>query len=89
MRHANHVVLPTIITGPGPYVTRCGETVTVSHVDRHPRSSLDRGPYAAHGSYHGQVAESWDVSGRLYPNVMSGNDIVRLASGESGSQAAS
>lgn len=71
MRNANYVVLPTIITGPGQYVTRGGETVTITSV--RPGNGE---PYAAQGGYANGVEECWDVSGRLYPNILSDNDIV-------------
>jgi len=65
MRHASHIVLPTIITGPGEYRTRCGETVTIDTVGRF-----------ATGRYSDGVPETWDVSGRLLPFNESKNDIV-------------
>jgi hypothetical protein len=71
MRNANYVVLPTIVTGPGEYVTRCGERVTINEV-RPGRGE----PYAAQGVYANGVEEAWDVSGRLYPTILSNNDIV-------------
>ncbi len=67
MREAEHVTLPTIITGPGKYRTRCGEIVTID--------SEWRG--SAKGRYEGDIQESWDISGRLLRWTLSSNDIIQ------------
>lgn len=72
MRNANHVVLPTIIDEPGRYLTRNGEIVVIAKIDRSYGAS-----YAAHGSYPNKVEDRWDVSGRLYPSMLSNNDIIQ------------
>jgi len=69
MRHANHVVLPTIITETGDYLTRGGEVVNITSI-------VPYSAYGATGTYHCNIIDHWDVSGRLYPNMISDNDIV-------------
>lgn len=67
------VGLPDIITKPGTYKTRCGETVTIESVPV---------PAYAHGfnriGYYDQCGtrESWHKSGRLYAGFECRNDIV-------------
>lgn len=66
------VTLPTVITRPGSYVTRCGEivsikTATTSHV------------FGCHGIYSTGQRDSWHRSGRLFAGMESANDIVRPA----------
>lgn len=76
MRNANFVVLPTIIKQPGQYRTRSGEIVTIVKVaQRHPDSAVSP-CYAAKGNYPCGIKEHWDVSGRIYPSMKSGNDIL-------------
>lgn len=74
LRDWNMIKRPTIIDGEGEYITRSGERVKVSHMNT-------RGtPYAAHGYYLSSgIKESWDVCGRIFPNVESANDIVSKA----------
>lgn len=57
---------PTVVTGPGRYVTRGGEVVTVSSVNT----------FQAFGSYENGIKERWTVSGRVLPVYESPNDIV-------------
>lgn len=66
-------ILPTIITEPGQYVTRCGETVTV---DVAISSAVRRN---CTGHYSNGVAECWHRSGRLYQGQTCANDIVSKA----------
>ncbi len=66
------LLLPRIITGPGRYLTRKGEIVTIDSL----------GGYAdwqAAGKYSDGVDECWLVSGRIFPSadLTSPNDIVR------------
>lgn len=74
MRLASHVALPTIITEPGEYVTRCDEVVTVTDIEK----LYGHVPQRGYGHYHNdaQTLESWDISGRLLPHSLSDNDIV-------------
>lgn len=60
---------PKVVTGPGRYVTRGGEVVTVTSVDR----------YRAFGSYENGTLEWWTVVGRVLPFHLSPNDIVKAA----------
>lgn len=66
MRLAQHVGLPTIISKPGYFITRCGEVVEIESIDR----------WMAKGKYDNGVVETWDISGRLLPSVESQNDIM-------------
>jgi len=68
--YCQHAIsMPKVITGPGVYRTRSGETVTVESFSGH-------GGYVADGSYEGGPAESWYVSGRVLSHYESPNDIV-------------
>lgn len=60
---------PTVVTGPGRYVTRGGGVVTVSSVDG----------YRAFGTYENGTKEMWTVSGHTLPSYLSPNDIVGAA----------
>jgi len=60
---------PKIVTGPGRYVTRGGDTVTVDRVDT----------WLAFGSYENGPSERWLVCGRTLPCYESPNDIVGVA----------
>lgn len=71
MIHHHLYVLPTIIDGPGEYVTRGGETVTVESVVG-PGIITAR----AYGSYSCGIRESWYANGRVLPFSASLNDIV-------------
>jgi hypothetical protein len=65
------VVLPTIIDGPGRYVTRCGEAVEVTNVTNY---HYKRGRYLACGT-----PEIWHNSGRIFAGQLSNNDIISKA----------
>jgi hypothetical protein len=65
-------VTGTVVTGPGRYVTRSGETVTVERLGGY-------GGLWAYGRYDNGVRESWFVSGRIFTVMLSPNDIVRSA----------
>jgi hypothetical protein len=67
MRNANHVVKPHVIIALGAYLTRCGETVVVDRIDRG----------YAYGRYPNGINESWDICGRLFPTMLSDNDVVK------------
>ena len=69
---ASMVTLPIIIAGPGQYVTRGGEPVTIE------RASTTHG-FNCYGVYANGVRDSWHRSGRLYAGTESRNDIVRAA----------
>lgn len=69
------VILPTVITEPGKYVTRCGETVTIE------RSSAkhDFGNRGFYGSTDERITEGWHRSGRVSASRESNNDVVSRA----------
>lgn len=60
---------PVVIDGPGPYVTRSGEVVTVA------KSSLKH-DFGCVGAYGNDVAESWHKSGRILASRETTNDVV-------------
>lgn len=64
--------LPTLITAPGQYITRCGEIVTVERI-------TPGHDFGCDGSYPGGPLESWHRTGRLYYGCESRNDIVGAA----------
>lgn len=66
------VVLPVIVAEPGNYVTRCGETVSVSAVSW-------RNDFGCTGLYSNGVRERWHRSGRIFAGQETANDIVRPA----------
>lgn len=70
--YASLVTKPDIITAPGEYVTRSGETVTVTDASR-------RHDFRCIGTYSNGIREGWHKSGRLYFGIESKNDIVRHA----------
>jgi hypothetical protein len=78
-----HHELPCIIDAPGRYETRCGEIVAIETIDKIPGTDIPRTRYYACRGYYTStfpspnIAESWHVSGRLYPRIQSPNDIVR------------
>ncbi len=63
----------TIVTRPGRYTTRSGETVTIERLGGY-------GGNWAYGQYDDGTAEVWFVSGRLLPTYQSLNDIVGACS---------
>jgi hypothetical protein len=67
------VVLPNVITGPGEYVTRCGELVTIVEVGGRAAK------FECLGVYPNGPSERWHRSGRLLPSRETDNDIVRAA----------
>ena len=64
--------LPKIITGPGLYVTRCGEVVAV-------RSVVGKSLYSCVGTYVNGTPELWHPSGRIFPTTDTENDIIGTA----------
>ncbi len=68
------VTLPTIITGPGCYLTRCGEVVEIE-------TSSTGHDFACLGTYPDDTAEGWHRSGRLYAGFECRNDIVSAVEG--------
>lgn len=70
--YASLVTKPDIITGPGQYVTRSGETVTIT-------AASTRQDFRCVGHYSNGIREGWHKSGRLYFGMESANDIVRAA----------
>jgi hypothetical protein len=68
--YAPLVLLPAIVTEPGSYLTRCGETVTVTAVSiRH--------DHGCKGTYSNGVSEGWHKSGRIFAGQETANDIVK------------
>jgi len=72
MNFLSFLSLPTVVTSPGQYITRCGETVTVETVSRRPN-------FGCRGQYTNGVREGWHHTGRLYFGMLSANDIIRRA----------
>lgn len=68
------ILLPTIITEPGDYITRCGERVTI-----YTTAAQTRAPFNCYGHYSNGTVETWHKSGRLYFGQECANDIVRKA----------
>jgi hypothetical protein len=66
------VTLPTVIDGPGQYLTRCGETVNVTE-------ATTRHKFGCIGTYPCGIIDRWHRSGRLYFGQTSANDIVSKA----------
>jgi len=64
--NAHGQVRPQVITEPGVYNTRGGETVAVEQI----------GKYWATGHYGNGIRETWDFGGRLLPHSESPHDIV-------------
>lgn len=65
------VILWDVITGPGEYVTRCGEVVSIDSADCR-AAKLD-----CLGSYADGTRERWHRSGRIMASREMVNDIVR------------
>ena len=63
------VALPTVINGPGDFVTRCGEVVKITQ-------SSHRHDFGCAGAYSNNVAERWHKSGRLFALRETANDVV-------------
>jgi hypothetical protein len=61
-----------IITAPGRYLTRCGETVEVN-------KASTKHDFGCHGAYADGTAERWHKSGRTNASRESANDIVGAA----------
>lgn len=70
MRLTNLIALPTVIIATGQYVTRCGDVVTIAHINKG----------WADGRHSNGIPEKWDVSGRLLPFSQSQNDIIGMVS---------
>lgn len=66
------VTVPIVITGPGAYITRSGETVDVV-------TATMGHEFGCIGTYPSGALEAWHRSGRLYAGVESANDIVAAA----------
>lgn len=64
------VALPAVISGPGAYVTRSGETVFVTQASRH-------NDFGCTGHYASGQSDHWHRSGRLFAGCESDNDIVQ------------
>ncbi len=63
------VLQPTVIDGPGKYVTRCGETVEITQ-------SSHRHDFGCYGIYGDNVKDRWHKSGRIFACRESANDVV-------------
>lgn len=66
---APFVVLPTVIGGPGKYVTRSGENIEIA-------KSSNRHDFGCVGSYSNKTTERWHKSGRLFASRETANDVV-------------
>lgn len=64
--------LPAVIAGPGNYITRSGEPVTIA-------KASGRHDFGCNGTYRNGVDERWHKSGRLLAGCETANDIVRAA----------
>jgi hypothetical protein len=69
---AGLVPLNTVITSPGQYLTRGGETVTIN------KATTDH-KFGCHGAYASGALDCWHRSGRLYFTLESPNDIISAA----------
>lgn len=66
-------ILPEIVDGPGEYLTRCGDRVTIDRAStRHDFGCV--GSYALCGT-----AERWHKTGRIFATSETRNDIVQRA----------
>lgn len=63
------VLLPQVIKGPGQYLTRGGEIVTLTKVS-------DKNVFGNFGTYPSGEVDAWHRSGRLFAGQESQNDIV-------------
>lgn len=68
--HVAYILQPVVVTGPGVYETRGGELARVERIN-------ERGLFRCRGTYACGIAESWPVSGRIFPYTQSCNDLVR------------
>lgn len=69
------VLLPIVVTEPGKYITRCGDTVLIEQTSgRHDFGN--RGFYDATGE---RITDSWHRSGRVNASRESNNDLVARA----------
>lgn len=66
------VLLPTIITAPGKYLTRSGAVVTVE-------SASQKHDFRCVGTYPCGTREGWHKSGRIFAGCLTVNDIVAAA----------
>ena len=65
--------LPTVITGPGEYLTRSGERVTVEQAST-------KHKFDCVGFYNdSKIAECWHHSGRILAGTTTDNDVVSRA----------
>ncbi len=66
-------LLPIIITGPGRYITRGGEVVTIEKEHKYQSGQHWDGAYA------NGTPEHWHRTGRIFPATDTTNDIVSPA----------
>jgi len=72
-----HFTLPLIVDGPGTYVTRGGDLVTVEAISTHRSYGYQN---RADGHYSNGIRETWSCrGGRVLPYGESCNDIVSKA----------
>jgi hypothetical protein len=70
-----HWLLPRVVDGPGSYLTRGGEVVTVERITNGFGYNN-----RAEGHYSNGIAEAWSCrGGRVLPFSLSQNDIVARA----------
>jgi hypothetical protein len=67
------IFVPVVITAPGKYLTRCGETVTVEVVST-------KHDFGCTGFYDKEgIKERWHKSGRIFAGQETQNDIISAA----------
>lgn len=73
----HHFLLPIVVDGPGTYITRGGDTVTIDRVTTSRGFGYNN---CAEGRYSNGIVESWSArGGRVLPYFLSQNDIVGKA----------
>lgn len=66
---ASLVTLPTVIDGPGEYLTRSGEVVTI-------HTATPNHTFGCVGTYSDGVIDGWHKSGRVFAMRETINDII-------------
>jgi len=74
--YAPLVTMPTVIDGPGRYVTRCGETVVIDKTPEAGPWVLRPHAHDCHGNYSTGQRDHWHRTGRIFAGQLCNNDIV-------------